>query len=77
MRSLLSFVVPNEKTHEVGCQWNSAQFEELQLLALSCLSTLAPLCVEDYMVCQGNTRILILVEWCTKEQGGYDYRAST
>ena len=37
--------------------------------ALSCLSTLAPLCVEDYMTCQGNTRLLMLIEWCTKDDG--------
>lgn len=69
VRSLLSFVIPNEISQENGFQWSPAQFEELQLLALSCLSTLAPLCMEDYMLCQGNTRLLLLVEWCTKEQG--------
>ena len=37
--------------------------------ALSCLSSLAPMCVEDYMTCQGNTRLLMLIEWCTKEEG--------
>ena len=36
------------------------------LQALSCLSALAPLCPEDYMTCQGNTRILLLIEWCSK-----------
>lgn len=65
LRALLSYVVPNGG----DSRWNPAQFEELQLLALSCLATLAPLCVEDYMLCQGNTRILLLIEWCTKEQG--------
>ena len=65
LRSLLSYVVPNEGSS----QWNPAQFEELQLLVLSSLATLAPQCVEDYMLCQGNTRILLLIEWCTQEQG--------
>ncbi len=65
LRSLLSYVVPNEGSS----QWNPAQFEELQLLVLSSLATLAPQCVEDYMLCQGNTRILLLIEWCTQDQG--------
>ena len=67
LRSFLSYVVPNEK----HSQWNAAQFEELQLLVLSSLSALAPQCVEDYMLCQGNTRILLLIEWCTNETGMY------
>lgn len=65
LRSFLSYVVPNES----NSQWNPAQFEELQLLVLSSLSALAPQCVEDYMLCQGNTRILLLIEWCTKDIG--------
>ena len=32
--------------------------------ALSCLCTLGPLCLEQYMVCQGNTRLLLILEWC-------------
>ena len=33
------------------------------------MTVLAPLCMEDYMMCQGNTRLLLLLEWCIKEQG--------
>lgn len=33
---------------------------------MSCLCTLAPLRIEDYTVCQGNTRLLILLEWCIR-----------
>ena len=65
LRALLSYVVPNGNESS----WNPAQFEELLLLALSCLSTLAPQCMEDYMLCQGNSRVLILIEWCANEQG--------
>ena len=36
--------------------------------SLSCLSSLAPRCLEDYMGCQGNTRILLLVEACMKDE---------
>ena len=32
--------------------------------ALSCLCTLGPLCLEEYMVCQGSTRLLLILEWC-------------
>ena len=32
--------------------------------ALDTLSTVAPLCLEDYMTCQSNTRLLLLLEWC-------------
>ncbi|XP_065920995.1 cilia- and flagella-associated protein 69-like [Dysidea avara] len=60
---LFSYVIPNDKA---GPDWTAAQFEELQLLALSSLCTLAPLRIEDYTVCQGNTRLLILLEWCIR-----------
>ncbi|CAI8001807.1 Cilia- and flagella-associated protein 69 [Geodia barretti] len=61
MRGLLSFVVRNDHSPS---NYSSAHFEELQLLALSCLCTLGPLCLEQYMVCQGNTRLLLILEWC-------------
>uniref|UniRef100_A0A6Q2XL57 Cilia- and flagella-associated protein 69 ARM repeats domain-containing protein n=1 Tax=Esox lucius TaxID=8010 RepID=A0A6Q2XL57_ESOLU len=50
--------------------WTSVQQEALQLQALATLATLAPLMVEDYMTCQGNTSLLLLLEWCT-EQDSY------
>uniref|UniRef100_H2YW06 Cilia- and flagella-associated protein 69 ARM repeats domain-containing protein n=1 Tax=Ciona savignyi TaxID=51511 RepID=H2YW06_CIOSA len=44
--------------------WSSAQFEELQLHAMSALNKLSVLLMDDYMMCQGNTRVLLLLEWC-------------
>jgi len=32
--------------------------------ALDTLSAVAPLCLDDYMTCQSNTRLLMLLEWC-------------
>uniref|UniRef100_A0A3B3RP28 Cilia and flagella associated protein 69 n=1 Tax=Paramormyrops kingsleyae TaxID=1676925 RepID=A0A3B3RP28_9TELE len=46
--------------------WSSAQQEELQLQALATLASVAPLLVDEYMTCQGNTRLLLLLEWCTE-----------
>eukprot|EP00731_Ephydatia_muelleri_P028307 Em0019g1180a len=74
LRHLLSFVVQNDKA---GPEWNEAQFEELQLLALSCLCLMAPLSTEEYMTCQGNTRILLLVEWCMKPDGMFSGRGNS
>ena len=34
------------------------------LQALDTLSAVAPLCLDDYMTCQSNTRLLMLLEWC-------------
>ena len=53
----------NEKTANPQ-EWTVAQFEELQLHAMSALCTLGPLMIEDYMTCQGSTRLLLLLEWC-------------
>ncbi|KAJ7991479.1 hypothetical protein DPEC_G00284300 [Dallia pectoralis] len=50
--------------------WTSVQQEALQLQALATLATLAPLMVDDYMTCHGNTSLLLLLEWCT-EQDSY------
>ncbi|KAM7373538.1 hypothetical protein PAMP_008381 [Pampus punctatissimus] len=44
--------------------WSSSQQEELQLHALSVLATVAPLMVDDYMSCQGNACLLLLLDWC-------------
>lgn len=35
--------------------------------ALDTLSIVAPLCLDDYMTCQSNTRLLMLLEWCVGE----------
>jgi len=69
--ALFSYVKANETT--VGPRdWTVSQFEELQLQAMSALSHLGPLMIEDYMMCQGSTRLLLLLEWCvgSDEFGG-------
>ncbi|XP_060638273.2 cilia- and flagella-associated protein 69 isoform X1 [Anolis sagrei] len=60
--ALFYYLKPNEKTGSVGM--SAAQFEELQLLAIATLATVAPLLVEDYMTNYGNTRLLMFLEWC-------------
>jgi cilia- and flagella-associated protein 69 len=45
-------------------EWTPAQQEEIQLHALAALCTLAPLMVDDYLACQGGTRLLLMLEWC-------------
>uniref|UniRef100_A0A4W4HBK8 Cilia- and flagella-associated protein 69 ARM repeats domain-containing protein n=1 Tax=Electrophorus electricus TaxID=8005 RepID=A0A4W4HBK8_ELEEL len=47
--------------------WTSAQQEELQLQALATLATLAPLMLDEYMSCQANTCLLLLLEWCVQQ----------
>ncbi|XP_072179845.1 cilia- and flagella-associated protein 69-like [Diadema setosum] len=61
--ALLSFIRSNENSSQPQ-EWSPAQFEEIQLHAMGALCTLAPLCIQDYMTCQGNTRLLLLLEWC-------------
>jgi len=68
--ALFSYVRANENKTPPQ-EWNPAQFEEIQLHALSALSTLCPLMIEDYMMCQGSTRLLLLLEWCVGS--GDDY----
>lgn len=63
MLALFSFVRANEKQSRPR-EWSVAQFEEMQLHAMSVLSSLCPLMLEDYMTCQGSTRLLLLLEWC-------------
>uniref|UniRef100_A0A0B7A2W0 Cilia- and flagella-associated protein 69 ARM repeats domain-containing protein n=1 Tax=Arion vulgaris TaxID=1028688 RepID=A0A0B7A2W0_9EUPU len=70
--ALFSYVRPNEKKN-LPREWSPAQFEELQLQAMAALCTLCPLLLEDYMTCQGSTRLLLLLEWCvgTAEFSGH------
>jgi hypothetical protein len=63
MLALFSFVRANE-SQSGPREWTPAQFEELQLQAMSCLCALCPKMLEDYMTVQGSTRILLLLEWC-------------
>lgn len=63
--ALFHYVKGNdEKSQPNQRDWTEAQFEELQLHAMSALNTLAVLMIDDYMTCQGNTRLLLLLEWC-------------
>ncbi|KAM3858585.1 cilia- and flagella-associated protein 69 [Diretmus argenteus] len=48
-------------------RWSSSQHEELQLQALATLDTVAPLMLDDYITCQGNTCLLLLLDWCTDQ----------
>ncbi|KAK5608159.1 hypothetical protein CRENBAI_003387 [Crenichthys baileyi] len=43
------------------------QQEELQLQALDGLASIAPVMLHDYMSCQGNTYLLLLLERCTNK----------
>ena len=63
MLALFSFVRANE-SQSGPREWTPAQFEELQLQAMSCLCALCPKMLDDYMTVQGSTRILLLLEWC-------------
>lgn len=44
--------------------WSAAQKEELQLQALATLATIGPLMLEEYISCEGNTCLLLLLDWC-------------
>ncbi|XP_072910673.1 cilia- and flagella-associated protein 69-like isoform X2 [Hemitrygon akajei] len=63
--ALFYYVGKNEQTGIKG--WSAAQFEELQLHALAALMSVAPLMLEDYMECQGNTRLLLFLDWCVSQ----------
>ncbi|NXG55304.1 CFA69 protein, partial [Hemiprocne comata] len=60
--ALLCYVKPNQKPgfHE----WSAAQYEELQLHAIAILASVAPVLVNKYLSCQGNTLLLVFLEWC-------------
>ncbi|TKS88854.1 Cilia- and flagella-associated protein 69 [Collichthys lucidus] len=51
--------------------WSSVQQEELQLHALATLATVAPLMLEDFMSCQGNSFLLLLLDWCIKQDAHF------
>ncbi|XP_071803414.1 cilia- and flagella-associated protein 69-like [Asterias amurensis] len=65
--ALFSYVRGNENVSQPQ-EWSPSQLEEIQLHAMSALCTIAPLCVQDYMTCQGNTRLLLLLEWCVGKE---------
>ncbi|XP_068189845.1 cilia- and flagella-associated protein 69-like [Antennarius striatus] len=68
--SLLTLMKPPAALSERGAgshHWSSMQQEELQLQALAILATIAPLMLDDYMSYQGNTCLLILLDWCVRQ----------
>jgi len=69
--ALFSYVRPIDESLKT-C-WTPAQYEEIQLQALFILSSIAPLFLDDYMTCQGSTRLLLLLEWCISpdDYGGH------
>ena len=64
--ALFSYVKANEAPSNPR-DWTSAQYEEMQLQALASLCTLGPLLVDDYMTCQGSTRLLLMLEWSVSQ----------
>ncbi|XP_029976671.1 cilia- and flagella-associated protein 69 isoform X2 [Salarias fasciatus] len=67
MPALLALVKPPAASSERRSgvrHWSVVQREELQLQALATLNTVAPLMLDDYMSCQGNTCLLLLLDWC-------------
>lgn len=69
--SLFHFVKANSN-HKVNSRgWTNAQFEELQLHAISTLSILVSILADEYMACQGNIRLLLLLEWCVSDDDVY------
>ncbi len=70
MLALLTLVKPPAASSERRSgsrHWSSVQQEELQLQALATLATVAPLLLDDYMSCQGNACMLLLLDWCIKQ----------
>lgn len=69
MLSLLTLVrlqSPSPDRWSNSRNWSSAQQEALQLHALATLATVAPLLLDDYLLCQGNSCLLLLLDWCIK-----------
>uniref|UniRef100_A0A8C1LVR9 Cilia- and flagella-associated protein 69 ARM repeats domain-containing protein n=1 Tax=Cyprinus carpio TaxID=7962 RepID=A0A8C1LVR9_CYPCA len=67
MLALVLLVKPSSCAERSGRhrrRWTSSQQEELQLQALSTLSSLAPLMLDEYMTCQANTCLLLLLDCC-------------
>ncbi|NXH45937.1 CFA69 protein, partial [Dicaeum eximium] len=62
MPALLYYVKQSEKP--AFSDWSAAQYEELQLQAISVLASVAPVVVDKYLSCQANTLLLLFLEWC-------------
>ncbi|XP_054940937.1 cilia- and flagella-associated protein 69 isoform X1 [Physeter macrocephalus] len=63
--ALFTYVKKPEK-HKI-VEWSAAQYEELQLHAIATLSSVAPFLIDEYMLYQGNARVLAFLEWCDSE----------
>ncbi|KAM9839136.1 cilia- and flagella-associated protein 69 [Aulostomus maculatus] len=70
MLFLLTLVRPAAASYERRSglrQWSSIQQGELRLQALAVLASIAPLMLDDFMSCQGNACLLLLLDWCVKQ----------
>ena len=68
--ALLTYVEPlPRKKSDIGntFEWNIAQFEELQLHALTALSILLPRSLNEYFEYHVGTRLLLFYEWTINE----------
>ncbi|XP_061112007.1 cilia- and flagella-associated protein 69-like [Conger conger] len=65
LSALLLHLNPGERSGVPG--WTPVQQGELQLHALATMQSVAPLLLEDYVTCQGNTLLLLLMDRCTKQ----------
>ncbi|NXO66572.1 CFA69 protein, partial [Phainopepla nitens] len=66
MPALLYYVKGNQKPGFRG--WSAAHYEELQLHAIAVLASVAPVLLEKYLSCQGNTLLLVFLEWCIGQE---------
>ncbi|XP_074543190.1 cilia- and flagella-associated protein 69 [Halichoeres trimaculatus] len=67
MVSLLMLIKPPSSPSErrsSSRHWSPVQQEELMLQALATLVTIAPLMLDQFLSCQGNACLLILLDWC-------------
>ncbi|KAM3596497.1 uncharacterized protein V6R79_015548 [Siganus canaliculatus] len=72
MLALLMLVKPlpaSSERRSASRHWSCTQLEELQLHALTCLASIAPLMLDDYRSFQGNTCLLLLLDWCLRQDG--------
>lgn len=71
MLALMLLIRPDSsesrRSGKVQRSWTAVQQEELQLQALASLATVAPLMLDEYMTCQANTCVLMLLDWCTQQ----------